>query len=75
MENVDKILTQGMISGEGYVKTAKKLQDAMGRRCIRLKGLLLLSLLFTSQSQNDCFKDLGVKQFEFVATLDKDLQS
>ena len=70
--NVDKILTQGMISGEGYVKTAKKLQDAMGTQLYKAKRIVVTeSAFFTSQSQNDCFKELGVKQYEYVATLDK----
>lgn len=69
--NVDKILTQGMISGEGYVKTAKKLQDAMNTQMYKAKRIVVTeSAFFTSQSQNDCFKDLGVKKYEIVATLD-----
>lgn len=69
--NVDKILTQGMISGEGYVKTAKKLQDAMGTQMYKAKRIVVTeSAFFSSRSQQDCFSDLGVKKYEIVATLD-----
>lgn len=69
--NVDKILTQGMISGEGYVKTAKKLQDAMGTQMYKAKRIVVTeSAFFSSRSQQDCFNDLGVKKYEIVATLD-----
>lgn len=69
--NVDKILTQGMISGEGYVKTAKKLQDAMGTQMYKAKRIVVTeSAFFSSRSQQDCFNDLGVKKYEIVSTLD-----
>lgn len=69
--NVDKILTQGMISGEGYVKTAKKLQDAMNTQMYKAKRIVVTeSAFFSSRSQQDCFNDLGVKKYEIVSTLD-----
>ena len=60
-----------MISGEGYVKTAKKLQDAMGTQMYKAKRIVVTeSAFFSSRSQQDCFDDLGVKKYEIVSTLD-----
>lgn len=69
---VDKILTQGVISGQGYEKTAKKLQAAMNTQYYKAKRIVVTeSAFFSSQAQQDCFGDLGVKKYEIVATLDK----
>lgn len=71
MTEMPSILTQATIRGDGYAKTTKLLADRFNVSKSQAKNLVITeSGFFSSVSQADCFNDLGVKQYEIVATLD-----
>jgi SPP1 gp7 family putative phage head morphogenesis protein len=68
---VDKILTQGTISGQGYEKISKTLMKELNTEYYKAKRIVVTeSAFFSSRAQQDCFDDLGVEKYEIVATLD-----
>ncbi|VUZ28520.1 Uncharacterised protein [Acetobacterium wieringae] len=71
MTEMPSILTQATIRGDGYAKTTKLLADRFNVSKSQAKNLVITeSAFFSSASQTDCFNDLGVKQYEIIATLD-----
>lgn len=71
MAEMPSILTQATIRGDGYAKTTKILAERFNVSKSQAKNLVITeSGFFSSVSQADCFNDLGVKQYEIVATLD-----
>lgn len=59
------------IRGDGYAKTTKILAERFNVSKSQAKNLVVTeSAFFSSASQTDCFNDLGVKQYEIIATLD-----
>ncbi|MBI4858647.1 MAG: minor capsid protein [Acetobacterium woodii] len=71
MNELPTILTQATIRGDGYAKTTKLLADRFNVSKSQAKNLVITeSAFFSSASQTDCFNDLGVKQYEIIATLD-----
>jgi SPP1 gp7 family putative phage head morphogenesis protein len=71
LKEVDDVLTQGIISGRGYNKMAESLTAKMNTEYYKAKRIIVTeSAFFSSQGQKDCFNDLGVKKYEFIATLD-----
>jgi SPP1 gp7 family putative phage head morphogenesis protein len=76
MAEMPSILTQATIRGDGYAKTTKLLADRFNVSKSQAKNLVITeSAFFSSASQTDCFNDLGVKQYEIVATLDSKTSS
>lgn len=64
-------LTVGLIRGEGYEKMAKRIAGKMGVSIGAAARLVETeAAFFASKGQMDAFRDLGVEQYEFVATLD-----
>ena len=64
-------LSQAVIRGDGLdnvVKNVARRMDAATSSAARL--VMTESAFFATAGQRDCFADLGVKQYEFVATLD-----
>lgn len=71
MTEMPSILTQATIRGDGYAKTTKILAERFNVSKAQAKNLVITeSAFFSSTSQTDCFNDLGVKQYEIIATLD-----
>lgn len=71
VNELSTVLTQGIIRGD----TPRKIIDQLAKRMRVSKyqaGRLIMteSAFISSQSQKDCYDELGVEQFEFVATLD-----
>lgn len=64
-------MTVGLIRGEGYEKMAKRIAGKMSVSIGAAARLVETeSAFFASKGQMDAFRDLGVEQYEFVATLD-----
>lgn len=64
-------MTVGLIRGEGYEKMAKRIAGKMGVSIGAAARLVETeAAFFASKGQMDAFRDLGVEQYEFVATLD-----
>lgn len=64
-------MTVGLIRGEGYEKMAKRIARKMGVAMGAASRLVETeAAFFSSKGQMDAFRDLGVEQYEFVATLD-----
>lgn len=71
INELNTTLTQGIILG----KDPSKIINAMSKKLDVSKtaaGRLVMteSAAFASRAQEDCFKELGVKEYEIVATLD-----
>lgn len=65
------VLTQSIIRGETPDKAIKQLAKRMNVSKHNAGRLIMTESAFiSSQSQKDCYKELDVEQFEFVATLD-----
>lgn len=65
------VLTQSIIRGEAPDKAIKQLAKRMNVSKFNAGRLIMTESAFiSSQSQEDCYKELDVEQFEFVATLD-----
>lgn len=71
MNELNTILTQSVIRGENpgnYISTlAKKMKTS---RVNTSRLIYTESAFVAAQADKDCYKDLGVKEFEFLATLD-----
>ena len=64
-------LTRGLIRGEPYGKIAQRIAGRMGvARSAAARLVETEAAFFSSKGQLDAFRDLGVEQYEFVATLD-----
>lgn len=71
IENVHTSLTQMCILGQAPDKAIASLSHAMHTSKNQAGRLIMTeSAFFGSESRKDCFKDLGVEQYEIVATLD-----
>jgi phage putative head morphogenesis protein, SPP1 gp7 family len=71
MAEMPSILTQATIRGDGYDKTAKLLAERFNVSKSQAKNLVITeSAFFSSASQTDCFNNLGVMDYEIIATLD-----
>lgn len=65
------VLTQSIIRGEAPDKAIKQLAKRMNVSKFSAGRLIMTESAFiSSQSQKDCYRELDVEQFEFVATLD-----
>ena len=64
-------LTRGLIRGEPYAKIAQRIAGRMNVAMSAASRLVETeAAFFSSKGQLDAFRDLGVEQYEFVATLD-----
>lgn len=64
-------LTRGLIRGEPYSKIAQRIAGRMNVAMSAASRLVETeAAFFSSKGQMDAFRDLGVEQYEFVATLD-----
>ena len=64
-------LTRGLIRGEPYGKVAQRIAGRMNVAMSAASRLVETeAAFFSSKGQLDAFRDLGVEQYEFVATLD-----
>ena len=64
-------LTRGLIRGEPYSKIAQRIAGRMNVAMSAASRLVETeAAFFSSKGQLDAFRDLGVEQYEFVATLD-----
>lgn len=64
-------LTRGLIRGEPYAKIAQRITGRMNVAMSAASRLVETeAAFFSSKGQMDAFRDLGVKEYEFVATLD-----
>lgn len=64
-------LTRGLIRGEPYSKIAQRIAGRMNVAMSAASRLVETeAAFFSSRGQLDAFRDLGVEQYEFVATLD-----
>jgi len=71
IENVHTSLTQMCILGQAPGKAIDSLAKAMGTSKLQAGRLIMTeSAFFGSESRKDCFQDLGVEQYEIIATLD-----
>lgn len=71
IENVHTSLTQMCILGQAPDKAITSLSKAMQTSKNQAGRLIMTeSAFFGSESRKDCFKELGVEQYEVVATLD-----
>lgn len=71
MNELNTILTQSVIRGENpgnYISTLAKKMKTSRVNASRL--IYTESAFVAAQADKDCYKDLGVKEFEFLATLD-----
>ena len=71
VNELNTILTQNIIRGESPQKAIQLLSKRMKVSRFNAGRLIMTeSAFFNAQSQHDCYKDLDVEKFEFVATLD-----
>ena len=64
-------LTQAIIRGDSLEQVVRNISKTMNSSKSAAGRLVMTeSAFFASASQNDCFNDLGVEQYEIVATLD-----
>nr|DAR68663.1 MAG TPA: minor capsid protein [Caudoviricetes sp.] len=64
-------LTRGLIRGDPYAKIAQRIAGRMNVATSAASRLVETeAAFFSSKGQLDAFRDLGVEQYEFVATLD-----
>ncbi len=71
IENVHTSLTQMCILGQAPDKAIASLSHAMHTSRNQAGRLIMTeSAFFGAESRKDCFKNLGVEQYEIVATLD-----
>ena len=65
-------MTQAVIRGDDYRAAATNLTSRMGiSQRAAMKLVMTESAYVASQAQHDCFKNLDVEQYEFIATLDR----
>lgn len=68
---LNTILTQSIIRGENpgdYITALAKKMNTSRKNASRL--IYTESAFIASQADQDCYKELGIEEFEFVATLD-----
>lgn len=71
INELNTILTQNIIRGEAPGKAIDQLSKKMKVSRYNAGRLIMTESAFIgSKCQSDCYKDLGVEKFEFVATLD-----
>lgn len=71
VNELNTILTQSIIRGENpgdYITALAKKMNTSRKNASRL--IYTESAFIASQADKDCYKDLGIEEFEFVATLD-----
>ncbi|MGO4952018.1 minor capsid protein [Paenibacillus sp. DRB1-1] len=72
VHELQTVLTQGMIRGDTSDKMINALSDRMGvSRSAAARIIQTESAYFAGQSRMDAYKELGVEQYKFTATLDK----
>ncbi|MEK3950960.1 minor capsid protein [Paenibacillus sp. FSL H7-0703] len=72
VHELQTVLTQGMIRGDTPDKMINALSDRMGvSRSAAARIIQTESAYFAGQSRMDAYKELGVEQYKFTATLDK----
>lgn len=72
VHELQTVLTQGMIRGDTPDKMINALSDRMGvSRSTAARIIQTESAYFAGQSRMDAYKELGVEQYKFTATLDK----
>ncbi|WP_263560026.1 minor capsid protein [Paenibacillus polymyxa] len=72
IHELQTVLTQGMIRGDTPDKMINALSDRMGvSRSAAARIIQTESAYFAGQSRMDAYKELGVEQYKFTATLDK----
>ena len=71
VNELNTVLTQSIIRGEDPQKAINQLAHRMKVSKYNAGRLIMTeSAAISSMSQHDCFKELDVEEFEFVATLD-----
>ncbi|MDG0056984.1 minor capsid protein [Paenibacillus sp. P2(2022)] len=76
VHELQTVLTQGMIRGDTPDKMINALSDRMGvSRSAAARIIQTESAYFAGQSRMDAYKELGVEQYKFTATLDKHTSS
>ena len=71
INNINNALTQMCLTGNNPDKAISLLASTMRGNKARAKRIILTeSAFFASESQKESFKELGVKEYEVVATLD-----
>lgn len=71
LKNVNDVLSQGMIRGQGYGDMAKELSKRMDAKLSDCERLVTTeSAYFASQGMKDTLTELGCEEYEIVATLD-----
>lgn len=71
LDNVHKILTRHLILGSSADKPIRELAKAMNTSKYNAGRLIMTeSAYFAGEARNDCYKELGVKQYRIIATLD-----
>lgn len=72
LNNLEDILTQGLVRGDPLQKMARELSHRMDVSLSNAARLITTeSAYFASKGEYDCMKELGVEEYEFVATLDR----
>ncbi|MFS8215561.1 minor capsid protein [Paenibacillus polymyxa] len=72
VHELQTVLTQGMIRGDTPDKMINALSDRMGvSRSAAARIIQTESAYFAGQSRMDAYKELGIEQYKFTATLDK----
>lgn len=65
-------MTQAVIRGDDYRGAASRIADRMRvSQGAAMRLVMTESAYVASQAQHDCFKNLDVEQYEFIATLDR----
>ncbi len=65
-------MTQAVIRGDDYRRAASGLASRMkASQGAAMRLVMTESAFIASQAQHDCFKNLDVEQYEFIATLDR----
>ena len=71
VRQVQTSLVQGFIRGDGADRMTGEIAKQMGVSAGKAARLVMTeTAYFSARSQQDCFKELGVEQFEVVETLD-----
>lgn len=70
-KELDALLTQAVLRGDDYSRATKQLAERMNvSRSSAGRLILTESAFVSSKSHQDCFRDLGVERYQFIATLD-----
>jgi SPP1 gp7 family putative phage head morphogenesis protein len=71
VNSLNETLTQNIIRGENPRRAIDELSKKLGTSKTNAGRLYMTeSAAIAARSQNDCYKELGVEEFEFVSTLD-----